>query len=436
MTMAENTGVAENTGAGEGAGARPRVAILGAGPVGLEAALAAADAGWPFTVYESGSQVGANVRRWGHVRLFTPWQMNVSDRMARHLRAAGVPVPGGSDNQGGDASYPGGAELAAGLLEPLAKLPVLTGHIACGTRVVGVGRQGLLKHEEIATEQRAARPFRIVLDRAGERTVTTASLVLDCTGNYGTPNAAGDGGIPAPGEEELAGRIVRTLPDLDRDAAEWAGKTILLVGAGKSAQTAARDLAAMLPSAPGTEVIWAVRATEPRWGEVADDPLPQRQALVESSRRLAAGEVAGFRVVTGAAVDAFKPAGGRILVRLTGPGGGGGGPEADGYREVVADRVLSLTGYVPDTSLYRQLQVHECYATSAPIELAAQLLGDAAGDCLAQPRYGVDVLRNPEPDFFVLGVKSYGRNSQFLLRVGYEQVAEVFGAYTGDGAAG
>jgi cation diffusion facilitator CzcD-associated flavoprotein CzcO len=412
-----------NTAAGRDA--RPHVAILGAGPVGLEAALAAADARWPFTVYESAPQVGGNVRRWGHVRLFTPWTMNVSDRMARHLSGAGMPVPGGG------ASYPAGAEFAAGLLEPLAKLPVLAGRIEYGTRVVGVGRQGLLKHEEIATQQRAARPFRIVLDRAGERTVATAALVLDCTGNYATPNAAGDGGIPAPGEEELGDRIVRTLPGLDRDAAEWAGRTILLIGAGKSAQTAARDLAGMLSSAPRTEVIWAVRATAPGWGEVADDPLPERQALVESSRRLAAGEVAGFRVVTGVTVDAFKPEGDRILVRLTGRDGAAGGS-----RELLVDRVLSLTGYVPDTSIYRQLQVHECYATSAPIELAAQLLGDAAGDCLAQPRYGVDVLRNPEPDFFVLGSKSYGRNSQFLLRVGYEQVAEVFGAYTGEGGPG
>jgi hypothetical protein len=32
-------------------------------------------------------------------------------------------------------------------------------------------------------------------------------------------------------------------------------------------------------------------------------------------------------------------------------------------------------------------------------------------------------------NFFVLGMKSYGRNSTFLLRVGYEQVDEVTGAY-------
>jgi hypothetical protein len=101
--------------------------------------------------------------------------------------------------------------------------------------------------------------------------------------------------------------------------------------------------------------------------------------------------------------------------------------------EIVVDRIIALTGFLGDTSLYRQLQVHECYATAAPMTLSAALLGaagDGPADCLAQASHGVDALRVPEPNFFVLGMKSYGRNSTFLLRVGYEQVDEVVGAYT------
>jgi hypothetical protein len=60
--------------------------------------------------------------------------------------------------------------------------------------------------------------------------------------------------------------------------------------------------------------------------------------------------------------------------------------------------------------------------------LAGALMGEVGADCLAQPALGIDALRNPEPRFFVLGVKSYGRNSTYLLRVGWEQVQEVFGA--------
>jgi hypothetical protein len=93
---------------------------------------------------------------------------------------------------------------------------------------------------------------------------------------------------------------------------------------------------------------------------------------------------------------------------------------------VSVDRVVALTGAVGDHGLYRQLQVHECYATCGPINLSAALLG-ATGDCLAQTTHGAETLVNPEPGFFILGSKSYGRNNTFLMRIGWEQVDEVFG---------
>jgi hypothetical protein len=89
--------------------------------------------------------------------------------------------------------------------------------------------------------------------------------------------------------------------------------------------------------------------------------------------------------------------------------------------------VLSLTGAVGDDRLYRQLQVHECYATSGPMKLSAALFaaGGLKADCMQQSSQGIDALKSPEPRFFLLGVKSYGRNTSFLLRVGWQQVAEV-----------
>src|SRR6185295_20049413 len=95
---------------------KPRFAILGAGPTGLEAALAAVDGGFPFTLYEAAPSVAGNVRAWGHVRLFTPWELNVSPRMRRHLAAAGTEPPDG-------AECPTGGELAERLFEPVSQLP-------------------------------------------------------------------------------------------------------------------------------------------------------------------------------------------------------------------------------------------------------------------------------------------------------------------------
>jgi hypothetical protein len=61
-----------------------------------------------------------------------------------------------------------------------------------------------------------------------------------------------------------------------------------------------------------------------------------------------------------------------------------------------------------------------------PMKLAATLIGGGDADCLAQTSAGAETLRSPEPGFFVLGAKSYGKNVNFLIRVGLEQVREVF----------
>ena len=82
------------------------VAILGAGPIGLDAALAFLDDGWSVTVYEAAASVAANVLAWSHIRLFTPWSMNISARMRTHLGAAGIADPGPADY------CPTGAEFA------------------------------------------------------------------------------------------------------------------------------------------------------------------------------------------------------------------------------------------------------------------------------------------------------------------------------------
>ncbi len=426
------------------------IAILGAGPTGLEAALAAADAGSSFTLYEAGEGVGANIRDWGHVRLFSPWAYDVSPRARAALTRAGVPVP-----EATDPSCPTGAELVERVLAPVAALPAIADRLQTGTRVLEVGRQGLLKHEAIASAARAERPFRLLVeDTTGTQRIDRADVVLDCTGSYDRPNALGDGGIAAPGEDALGDRIERRIPDLERDTRlRWLrslrslrslGRRVLVVGAGHSAMTAvvalaeAAAAAAIEPDAPQSEILWAIRGAEPAWRIDPDDPLPERSGLVAKARALAAGGSPHVRTRYGVVVDALADDGDgvRVTLRAThaSPAAGGNGSDPSPQDEVVVDRILALTGSVGDHRIYRQLQVHECYATSGPMKLAAALLaeagagGDGAADCLAQESHGVETLTNPEPGFFILGAKSYGRNSSFLMRLGWQQVDEVFAA--------
>jgi hypothetical protein len=383
----------------------PRIAIVGAGPIGLEAALAAARRGDDFTIYESAPTVGGHVRRWGHVRTFTPWAMNVSARM----RAAAPEAPGGDE-------LPTGDQFAAQLLEPVAASPALAGRIRLSTRVLAIGREGLLKHEAIGDPRRARSPFRLLVARPdGGEEIVNADVVIDATGTYANPNRLGDGGIDAVNERVFEDRIERWLPSPVQTRA-YAGKTILLTGSGHSAQTAARGLAALARVAPGTRVVWAVRKAAPDWGAVDHDPLPERAALNAEAAQLAGGASDAVSLRAGCVTEALHGRDNRIVVTLR-----------NGAREEVeVDRILALNGGVGDHALYRQLQVHECYATSGPMNLAAALLGEGGGDCLAVASHGPETLRNPEPGFFILGAKSYGRNSQFLLRTGWQQVDDVF----------
>jgi len=243
-----------------GAGVSPgHVAIIGAGPIGLDAALACSDAGWSHTIYEAGDRAGAHVRAWQHASMFTPWRLNVSPRMRSRLEDAGRDVPDGD-------TAPSGAELIADLIEPLGALPEIRSRLTLRARVVAVARAGLLKHEEIGAGTRATRPFRLMIDTADGEAAGSADMVLDCTGTYSVANTLGDGGIPALGERCTT--IVRTLPDTS-DPRRWKG-LVVLVGAGKSAQTAARDLSAL----PDTRVVWIVRAEHPDWGRSRMTPCP------------------------------------------------------------------------------------------------------------------------------------------------------------------
>ncbi len=393
------------------------IAILGAGPTGLEAALAASERGLAFTLYEAAEGVAGHVRDWSHVELFSPWAYDISPRARRALSAAGVELPDPNDS-----TCPTGAELVERVLKPLGDLAQIRPHLRVGVKVVSVGREGLLKHEEIATEARRERLFRLLLrDTSGREWTERADAVLDCTGSYGRPNALGDGGIAAPGEAPLDDQIRRTIPDLEAEGVQWAGRTILVVGAGHSALTAVSDLAKLAEEAPATSVVWALRREHPSWHVDPKDPLPARSRLAEQAHQLLAGESPAIHPISGVVVESVSRDGNRFAVGLR---------RTDGTVETVhVDKILSLTGSVGDHDLYRQLQIHECYATHGPMKLAAALLGSSessSADCLDQQSQGAETLLNPEPNFFILGAKSYGRNPSFLMRLGWQQVDEVF----------
>jgi thioredoxin reductase len=390
----------------------PRIAVLGAGPIGIEAALYAATLGLPVTVYERG-RLGEYLHQWGHVRLFSPFAVNCSALGLARLR---TDDPGRRLPVGGDLLT--GREHLAAYLEPLGKSPLLRDYLRLGTEVLRVGRRGLLK-EEGSADARRLQSFRLLLRQSNKERVEEADVVLDCTGTYGQSRGLGDGGIPAAGERAARPHIVAGLEDVLGDRrGHYADRTTLVVGAGYSAATTVRNLVTLAEKHAATWVIWLARgsATQPI-RRIVNDPFRERDQLAVRANNLATRGDGAVEFHPQAVVESVECAGAdrgfKVAARCAGR-----------LLSWDVDRVIANVGGTPDTDLYRELQVHESYLSLAPMAQAALL--DRAG---ADPRAA---LRNPEPNFYILGAKSYGRNSSFLLRNGFEQVRDVFALITED----
>jgi hypothetical protein len=194
----------------------------------------------------------------------------------------------------------------------------------------------------------------------------------------------------------------------------------LVVGSGYSAATTVCNLAQLAERHNTTWVTWVARAPRSQpLRRVPNDPLRERDRLAVRANNLATRADANVEFHAGTVVDAVESLGSGKGFRVTRRAGG---KKTTGE----FDAIVANVGYTPDTNLWRELHVHECYATLGPMKLAAALTGQKSADCLKVASPGPDTLRNPEPNFYVLGAKSFGRNSQFLLRVGFEQVRDVF----------
>ena len=397
-----------------------RIAVLGAGPIGLEVALYARFLGFRIDIYERGN-VSENVRRWGHVRMFSPFGMNRSTLGVMALEAQD---PRG-ELPAGDALLTG-KQWSDHYLMPLGQTDLIADALHEQTTVLSVGREGLLKGDLIGDRSRAAFPFRILVeDRVGSQRMQTADIVIDTTGTYGNHNWVGQGGVPAVGELILEGHIEYSVVDVvDEERDKYAGQQVLLVGAGYSAATSALALAELARLHPDTHTIWITQGAAhsqnggPIQG-ISKDRLPEREVLASAANRLAMQDPSStLRYYPGTAIDRIvrDERSQRFTVSLTGTHAG----------EVQIDRIIANVGYHPDREIYRELQVHECYASEGPIKLAGELLRNRSADCLDQTSSGPESLLNPEPNFFILGSKSYGRGSQFLFSLGLHQIRDLF----------
>ncbi len=386
------------------------VAIVGGGPVGVTAAAQLLARCQPFIVLEAGGEVGAAVREWGHVAMFSPWRYT-ADKVARGLLAAtGWQAPP-------EDALPTGNDLVEQYVKPLSRLPGIAPHVRLNARVVAIGRKDF---DKVRTKGRDQQPFELHL-AAGE--AIEARAVIDASGTWLRPNPAGSSGLAVPGERENASHIAYGIPDVIAGArGRYAGKRVLVVGSGHSAFNVILDLLKLAGHAPGTAITWVMRREnlDTVWGGGAADALAARGELGARAKR--AVEAGRLTVLTPYRIRSIAGSANGLLIT-----GALRGIEST----VDADEVIVCTGFRPDLDMLNEIRLGidpwlECTSALGP------LIDPNEHSCGTVRPHGAKELAHPEKDFFVIGMKSYGRAPTFLLPTGYEQARSVVAFLAGD----
>jgi hypothetical protein len=378
--------------------------------------------------------------------MFTPFAMNSSPLGLAALQAQ-------DDNYrppAADAMLTG-REWVEQYLLPLSQTDLLADSIRPQTEVLGIGRSRYLKSDLPGDSRRGDDTFRVEClnyQKLGEETATgiesglevlEAKIVIDCSGTFGNHNEYLPGGLQSTigiGSPQVS----HTIPDfLGEDREQYTGQHTLLLGGGYSAATNLVNLARLADEAPETKVTWLTRSGAGQGGPIVridQDRLPQRDQLAEQTNQLALAADSPVEWVAAAQVTSVaETEEGKLSVRYrqllaSEPETDDTDDEEPAYQEheLTVDRLVANVGYHPNTDLFRELQVHLCYATEGPMKLAAKLLSQAgsSADCLDQQSCGAESLVTTEPNFYVLGAKSYGRNSNFLVATGLGQIREIF----------
>ena len=396
------------------AGAGLPVAVIGAGPVGLAAAAHLAVRGLPFILFEAGGGPGAAVAEWGHVTFFSPWRFSV-DAAARELLE---PTGWHIDDLDSD---PMGRELIERYLAPLAAHPRIAPHLRFNTKVISVTRQSM---DRVPSKTRDERPFEVAaLDADGKRQSILARAVIDASGTWRHPNPAGASGVPSIGEKEAAARIRYGIPDVaGRERARYEGRRVVVIGSGHSAMDSILGLVRIRSQTAPSTILWAMRSTptDKTFGGLSADKLASRGALGERAK--AAVDSGYVEIVAPFRVVSFSLE--RDTVSVI-------GETPTGIRTINVDEVIVATGFRPDYSALTEIRLDLHPWLECPRELGP-LIDPNEHSCGDVPPHGVKELRHPERDFYIVGMKSYGRAPTFLMMTGYEQVRSIVAALAGD----
>ncbi|MCA9157581.1 MAG: hypothetical protein KDA72_04600 [Planctomycetales bacterium] len=373
------------------------IAVIGAGPVGVEAALYARFLGYDLLLFDS-RRVGHRQLAWGDHPLEPTWAGLTSPLGLAALAAQGadpdllsrMSIAACSDPCG-DVSY---RQYVEQYLIPVARTDLLYDSVQVNSPIISISRTSCGSDPTITNERRAEQEFRLLIDsrQRGEYT-QLVDIVLDCSG-LARPLGLASGGGWAIGErtaqpEMLSGRV----DVLGKHRARLAGKHTLLFGRDDDACGNAIDLAELTQAAAGTRATWILPKQFGNHNTLSLQPHTSAE-FIAAARRLADNEDSNSPVVSLAAwgIESMQvdgESGWRVRLQVS----------EEETLNIQTDELINCQAVQPDWSFAQALPLAQHQAEDG-------LTG--------------------EPHYYVLGQKAVGASNRCTMPQAFEQIKKVF----------
>jgi thioredoxin reductase len=364
------------------------VIIVGAGPIGLAAAVHLLKQNISTIIFEHSENVGGNINQWGHVQLFTPWNYNLDELCAIELKKTGWKYPDFN-------SYPTGHEFLSKYLVPLSKIDLIHRYIKLRSTVTSI------------TKDKESGQFVVQINGKEEEYYCT--YLLDCSGTFLTPNI-----VAKSNNVEVSYKI----PDLRRDYNLLKNKRIAVIGTGHSSMHSILELLRLQSTERHTQIYWLSRSynqieifekerryfKDLRNQEIAD-VLKMLERSVEDGKIKFIYPFEDKNLVFDKQLEAWC---------LNYPS----------VKQYIFDKIIINCGFSSNYSFYKKVNI-SINKEWGCVESLFNIINPKINSCLTVKEHTyLDLLLN-EPNLFVLGQKSYGKAPSFLLKTGYIQVISV-----------
>lgn len=354
------------------------VVIIGAGPIGMAMATRLYQEKIPFTVFEKGDCVGSNLLEWGHISLFTSWEESMDNESVSFLASKGV-----------DLSHLSGCPRSQELVEEY--LNKLCDHLPINT---------IQKNTEVTklNFNRTTQSFTIEISKGGQIQTIESKIVIDASGTWGNFN------LLLPSADSTRENFYSGIPNKEMIIRDMQGMNIAVIGNGHSAMNSILEL-----SKYGVKDIkWVIRGDSPKFGRSKVGGKSHElenlvQSLIENEQ---VKLIPAFTINSSQRTD--------NVIKLISED-----------RKVLENiqYVITNIGAYPDYSFLQDITLNlDGRFMTAP--RLANNIDPHLHSCDTVSYTFSDTLVTDIP-YFVVGMKSFGTASNFLLAKGYKILDEL-----------